>query len=316
MGKFFKKTTLFSIPFLIFIIGIVAIDPYNYFNYSRIISDEVKKSTSQKLQYCLWKMIDFKRQPCPNILLGDSRPYAIKTGKIYEIAGQPWFNFAYGGGSLPEIIKTFWYAVKIADLKNVYIGLNFNLYNSFNCLDRVTEAKNIIHNPFLYFCNTLVVKASYYCLVEQLLHKDAGIGKPAMEKEAFWRVQLGITTNNFYGRYQYPTRYFQELEKIAEYCSKNKINLIFIIFPTHIDLQKRVADYNLSQQEKQFKDNLAKLGIVYDFDYPNEITLKKYNFTDPYHCNSDISDQIVEEIWGKKVQYARIIGSPYSESLK
>jgi len=52
--------------------------------------------------------------------------------------------------------------------------------------------------------------------------------------------------------------------------------------------------------EKKFKEDLKKLGDVYDFNYPNEITKERNNFSDPFHFRDEVAKTIVEELFKDK----------------
>jgi hypothetical protein len=250
-------------------------------------------------------MIDYKRNASPNILLGDSRTVKIDADRLFALTGDKYSNLSYGGGSVPEIVTTFWYAAKITHLRNVYIGLNFNLYNSLNNMNRASEAEEIINEPLLYFCKNIVLKACCYNLYEEITNKKLDLEKPPMSKEAFWKYQLETITPSFYRRYKYPENYFNQLKGISHYCRQNNINLVFIIHPTHLDLQKKVSEFNLSDQEAQFKNDIAGLLFpIFDFDYPNEVTKNKQCFEDPYHGIDSVTRLIEKEVWKSETRLA------------
>lgn len=71
----------------------------------------------------------------------------------------------------------------------------------------------------------------------------------------------------------------------------------FIIFPTHVELQRRVYDFGLEGYYRQFKDDLSALAPTFDFDYPNAITEDRANFRDPYHFTDPIGQKIVHQVW-------------------
>ncbi len=279
------KLGLFLAPVCLCAALIVLIDPYNYFGLSHFINDDIKLNTSQRLDYCLWKSLEFRKRPADSILLGDSRMYNLDVRLINKATGRSYYNFAYGGGTLPEIIDTFWYATSLTKLKNVYIGLK---------------------NPAIYFINHNVVKSCGYNLYAQYLDRDIPLGQPAMDLQAFWELQLGPSTKNFYSSYSYPSKYIVELRKISDYCRLNDIKLSLIMFPTHTDLQRKVGEYGLSAAERIFRRDLERLGTVYDFDYDNEYTSNRANFTDPYHYRDP--QLIIDEVWGGKRRYGRVTG--------
>jgi len=164
MKKFILKLLFFLIPFPVYIGIVILIDPYNYIGISHIISQESKEDTSAKLLPQLWKLIEYKKIKSPIIILGDSRAGKIRTENLKEVKNIDVYNFAYEGGSLIEIIETFWIANKIQELDEVYIGMNFNLYNDFERRDRVEQAESIMKNIFTYSFSKIV----FWSMIENI----------------------------------------------------------------------------------------------------------------------------------------------------
>ena len=77
---------------------------------------------------------------------------------------------------------------------------------------------------------------------------------------------------------------------------------MFIIPPTHVDLQREVSAYGLLAEERRFKDDLKALAKTVDLDYDCEFSRDRKNFIDPYHVASD--SIILEEVWGHKTAAA------------
>jgi hypothetical protein len=73
-----------------------------------------------------------------------------------------------------------------------------------------------------------------------------------------------------------------------------------VIFPTHVELQNRVRDFHLEKENEKFKSDLAQMAVTFDFDYDNEVTKNKENFSDPYHFVEAIGDTLIKEIWSGK----------------
>jgi hypothetical protein len=298
MKIFFKRLILFSLPLLLYVILVVIVDPYNVLrgNYWAVFS-ESKHKISYRLNYPLFKLQQFKRNPTDIILLGDSRTDSLAVSNIEDLVKIKISNLAYGGGDLPEIIDTFWYVASIYPIKKVFIGINFNLYNSFNSLNRVSEAKKILKSPINYIFCKYTFKSTFFILAENIFKIKFDIGKPKLSKKEFWDHQLGKVTDSFYRNYSYPKIYNDSLKNIGKFCDEQKIDLIFFIPPTHVDLQKKVYYYNLGNDYRKFKDDLSKIAKVYDFDNPNEITSDENNFTDPYHFNTQIASVVIKKIF-------------------
>lgn len=277
------------------------VDPYNVNQCFDFGLD--KSRISYKGNYRLYKLQAFKNEPCDNIYLGDSRMDRLNNNRINDVTGEKWFNFAYGGGTAYEIVDSFWYAAERVNLKKVVIGLNFNLYNMHNRMNLVTEAQGILANKSSYYLSSFVSKMSVYNLIYFLSGNKVNMisEKPKMDKEKFWQVQLNKGTEDFYGRYQYPEDLYGELCKIVEYCKTENIELIFVIPPTHTDLQRRVEDFGLTEEYEKYKFDLRSFGVpVYDFDVPSEWTVDKDLYKDPYHADEMVKDHVVDVVWGKK----------------
>lgn len=271
------------------------VDPYNVNQQFdlRLSKDKV----SYRANYRLYKMQEFRRHPCENILLGDSRIDGLDTAEIERITGDTYFNFAYGGGTAYEIVDTFWYAANHVKLKRVYIGVNFNIYNASNRLDLVPEAERTLAQPLTYYFSLYTTKISLYNLCYKVLGINMVSETPTMEKSVFWKEQLGKTTKNFYGRYIYPEDLCIKFEQIRDYCREHDIELVFIIPPTHVDLQNEVASYGLTQEYARYKSDLHSFGKVFDFDVDTSDNRDYDLYRDPYHAGKEIKEKVIHTVW-------------------
>jgi hypothetical protein len=304
MKLFVKRIFAFSVPFFVYLIIACWIDPFNIIHKEtnpRLI--ELKSLTSYKLNSILYKLQNYSKQPADIVLLGDSRTDMLKSSTFEKLTQMKTANLAYGGGTLPEIIETFWYVTKIHDLKQVYIGINFNLFNEHNSMNRVKEAIKLEKSPIRYLFSSYCVKSLFLIIKSSITGKNVNIGIPHLNKDEFWKYLLESSAVNFYRIYKYPNSYQNSLYQISSYCKKKNITLVFFIPPTHIDLQQKVKDFNLVAEEKQFKAFLSSLGNTHDFDYPNEITRCYDNFSDPFHFNDSISYIVIKEIVTQKKEY-------------
>ena len=242
-------------------------------------------------------MIDYSRNPQPYILLGDSRMGELPAKEIADLTGKPYVNMAYGGGTLNEVVDTFWLADRLTKLKEVWIGLGFHLYNDYNYTTRTEAYLAIEKNPLLYFTNRTVVESTWYNVRYAYTGASGSLNDPTVTREQLWKQYLGPLTTKWYERYVYPKVYRKQLTDIAAYCRKKGIRLGFIIFPTYVDVQMRVGDFGLDRYYQQFKTDVSELGPTYDFDYPNEITTDKDSFVDPYHFTKQVADEIIHQVW-------------------
>ena len=298
MRRLIARTLLFALPFLLYALALAVVDPFDFFGVSRAVPVAVKRATSAKIDPPLWKMIEYRGHPVPNVLLGDSRMLALKPETVRAASGQEYYNFGYGGASLREMISTFWYADSLASLRRVYMGVNFNLYNALVRHDRTQDYRDLEANPLLYFVNWGVLRAAVTNVWYACRRSTANIEAPPMSPERFWRYQLEVTARQSYARFRYPEAERRELEAIAKRCRQKGIRLEFIVFPTHRDLEARVADFGLSAEEARFKRDLAAIAPTRDYDVPGPLTAERGNFSDPYHFREGVMLRLVREIWG------------------
>jgi hypothetical protein len=305
---------LLLLPFATLAAAVVWIDPFDFFGISKAIPAQAKKSAAWALNPCIGKLSEFRRDPSPNILLGDSRMESLDADRVTLAAGERYRNLSYGGASIREIADTFWLADSLVPLKNVYIGLGFNLYSDYNVTYRTDSVKAMFENPLLYFTNRTVLKSSYLAARAAWTGADPRLGAPTEDKETFWNSVLA-TYSEWYGRYTEPVRYRKELEKIAAHCRAKGARLRFVVFPGHNDVRALVGRRKLDSAYAVFKSDLQKLAPTYDYDVPSEITSSRDNYRDPVHFNGRIRDLLIDDIWkngGALAAHSAAISGPTS----
>lgn len=90
--------------------------------------------------------------------------------------------------------------------------------------------------------------------------------------------------------------FWSQLSEISIWCRQNNVDLIFVIPPTIVEMQQRIAEFGLGAERHNLRKRLVSLGTVVDFDFDNKLTRNLANFTDAYHFNYKISKQIVGEL--------------------
>ena len=302
MKKFIKTILFFIVPFILLFGILYGIDPYNIFKQENNIKlSELKKQISYKINYPLYKLQEYYYNPTDIIVLGDSRANHLNKQNFDSIANEKITNMAYGGGTIQEIVETFWIINKIHKLKKVYIGVNFNLYNALNVRNTVKEADRLRKSKVSYLSSKYCIKSSFFILQSLMTEKKVEIEKPPFSREEFWKHQLKVSGPNFYKNYKYPIIYYDDFREISKYCSNNNIRLVFFIPPTHMDLQKKIKEYNLQKEYEQFKNDLSSLNTdVFDFNFENNMTKDKQNFGDPFHFNNTYEQIIIKVISSDK----------------
>jgi hypothetical protein len=298
MRKFLIRFFIYLIPLPVYLGFVLIVDPFNYAGRSHLISDDVKSEIAEKMNPYLWKLIEYKHDKSSRIILGDSRAAKIRTNHVKEITGDDYYNFAYTGGTLADVIETFWIANKMVQLREVYLGISFNQYNGFETNNNVNQSSSILKNFFTYSFSKIVFTSSIKCVGKQFFTKNMTVGVPDMNKDEFWNYELDDVARRFYQKYKYPEGYHKDLIRIADYCHKNNIKLIFFMPPNHVDWQKRIADFNLEEQRQVFIRDIASMGILYNLDVVNNFTQNRENYFDPVHPIND--SLLVNTLWAKQ----------------
>lgn len=297
MRDLIKRGLIFSIPFVVFAAVTVVADPFCYFHQGRAVSRQIKLETSALLQPSLWKLANYRGEPSPHILLGDSRMDSLDVEHIEELTGRRYANLGMLGTSFNEIIETFWHADRTTELESVTIGLNLNIYNDSHVEDRVDHARRLLENPFVYMVDWTVVRALYYNLSSALFDVKHRIGNPPMGPELFWDYMLERQGDAMYADYSHPEQRYQDLAFIAEHCDREGIELTFVIFPEHRDMQQKVVEFGLEGADERFRAELRALGPLHDFNLSGPLTEDRANFKDPIHFTDEIGDWIARLVW-------------------
>jgi hypothetical protein len=301
MKYFFKRLLIFIIPVALYMLLVLFIDPYNYFSISKgIVSDKIKRKISYEISNPLYELVEAEKKPSSYVLLGSSQTGLFTPDVIKEYTGHEFINMSYGGGTLPEIISTFWELANHTKLKEVYIGISFIDFNGSQYRNRVPEALQIKTNFLSYIFSKSVLKSTFLILKSVIFNVKVEIGKPEMSEDEFWKYQLDVTATRFLTNHTYPAAHYESLKKISRYCNENHIRLIFFIPASHVELQKKTQEFNMQAEENKFKEDIKKLGDVYDFNYPNELTKERNNFSDPFHFKDEIARTIIEELFKNK----------------
>ena len=293
--KLLKKLLFFSIPIIIWILIVLLIDPFNYFNNNNnIIKIENKEKAAKQLNSLLYNCIGFINKPTENIIIGDSRIRNFSTERIKEITGKNYYLLYSNAAKLNEMIDLFWFANSKSKLKNVILGLNFNLYNQYAYADRVKDVEEISQNPLIYIFNQNILESVCLSLKYEYIMPPK---RKIKDKTKFWEYTINTVAKNHFEKYLYPKELLNRLTEINRYCERKNINLKLIIVPSHEEYRHKLIYYNLSDEEHLFKSQIKNIGEVIDFDYNNIITTDKTCFGDPLHTTKKTSRILIDEIF-------------------
>jgi hypothetical protein len=257
-----------------------AVDP---FNANRAVDLGFnKEDVTRQLSRWDWNMAEFAADPKPVVMLGDSRMGKLDASRIAGHLGRPTYNFSYGGGTLADMLTTFWVADSIAELEHVIMGFNLNILNQNKSYDAAAQARDLLEDPLRYYYSPFVTGASARVLWFNLGLGRAYTEKPPMNPEKFWAFKMSYG-RQVYSSYAYPTGLLARLEAIVEHCERTGIQLTFMTFPTHVSLQDLAVEYDLVDDRDRTRAALKGLAPTWDYDVPNRVTRDPDNFTDPFH---------------------------------
>ncbi len=294
---FLGRMAIFAVPVAIYVALVAAVDPYGYFG-DGAVSVEARRNVAYELNYAMWKILEYRADPAPRIMLGDSRMMSLDEDVVSDASGERWDNLAYGGGSMREAVETYRIAARLTDLEEVAIGVNLNLWNGADAKNRVAEVRGAIANPGLYLVNRNVLKSTVKLLPALFGSMPERVGRPPMDRDAFWDHQLSVTAEATFGSWRDPVEYRREISEIAAECRARGTRLFFVVFPSHSDLQAVVRDHDLQDEHARMLEDLSALGEVYDFELENDLTADRDRYRDPYHFDEPTMRLIVDRIWG------------------
>jgi hypothetical protein len=309
MKKFFLEGFYFCLPPFIFCLFIFCIDPYNYFNVSKVISNETKFVTlmrspeSMPRGSMLWNMLKFNRKPCRNVIIGNSQGFLFREKLIFELTGEEYYNFCVPGATVKSNISTFWYINKQIKPTRVIMQVSFALSNS-----SITQAGNLFKNaqdcidrPYLYFLNKDILFDSYYNLKYEIIKKKGWPGQKAKLKLINGNNSVDESgLINLFKNYTYPEKDITDLKKVSDYCKKNNIKLEFIILPMYHRFDEFLFEKGLSEKYNRFRTDLSSLGNLHDYSNIKSINNNELNFSDYFHPNQHITDSLTPLIWHPK----------------
>lgn len=304
MKKYILKALLFAIPILVYALIITIVDPYNFVNLIKVVSDEDKFMVIQRTDESsprgnlLWKTIHFRRKPVQNIIVGDSQGKDIDVEIIRDQTGEDYFNFCSPGASFTTMFKTFWFAADQVKLKKVYFQVAFMNYNMDRDYDLWHFAEDYIKRPYEYYTTKEIFTDAVANIAwaatrnPKIIERSYEFLPPAeMENLAQSRLKL------FFSRYTYPTAYKNEFIKITNYCKANNIEFSFMVLPVYKGVDEYLAKHNLFDDKVKFKSDINSLANVYDLDKLAGIKNYRYNFIDYFHPTQKVMDSLTRLVW-------------------
>jgi hypothetical protein len=311
-----RRIVLLSVPAVVWLFLVVAIDPFDYFGASSLVPVEIKQQNARAINTLFYHAFQEAKSPSSDLLIGDSRTADLPLDEINRLTGSKYKLLTASALKVNEIADLFWLAQRYRELKNVYIGINFSMFNGYAYADRVKGVNSILGNPLRYIFNRNTGEALFYVVEAAILREAVVSSVPAMTRDEFWDYIVTERGKDWYGKYKFPVKAYEELRKLVRFSALSGINLTFIIVPHHVEFQNRVWDFGLTGAKVQFLEAMLALNAhVIDYDYVNEITVDKKNFLDPVHYNKAMGIVIANEVWTGRYKIGKVLDKEYVKCI-
>lgn len=287
--------------------AIAVIDPFNLLPSTVLVPVASKMkafncdAALKPFGHALWKMNEFRRRPCPQVVFGDSRANDFDYAHMSRLAGSRVFNFGIPGGDYHSLTDTFFFAASQTRLERVVVCIS-----PHTCQDSINRhlceaPRAVLRNPLRYFTDKRVRVTAWYALLDRLGRLEKTRGRDAWE-----RVLAGVE-QEAYRNWSEPQAAREACAGIGRFCASNRIELIWVVHPTCAEHQALLVSNGVASAWADFCQSLARYGTVYDFDRPGAIAADRSNFIDPLHVKAEIGRSVVEDLWGSSQRLARVI---------
>ena len=120
----------------------------------------------------------------------------------------------------------------------------------------------------------------------------------AIQRDLPTRFERQVRKNgaNDWDGFQFSKDLWGKIEEIAKWSKDNDVQLVFVIPPTIVEMQERMAGFGFSDLNHRFRVQLAELAPVFDFDFNSVFTRDLKKFTDAYHFKAKPAHAMVGEI--------------------
>jgi len=266
-----------------------------------------KRDVTAKLNYFNWKFAQYRADPKPVILLGDSRVDAWPIEPFEQALGKQTFNFGFGGGTSLDAFDAFWFAVELGKVERVYLALNLAILDDAMQRNPAKKARQLLDQPVQYYLSPSITRATTKVVGHAMAEALATSEKPPMNVDEFWKHQLEAWDRITGEHYKKPTKIMAELRKVAAHCKEKGIKLQLVLNPTHADVAAMRKKRGLDKHWDSLKSELAKVAPTYDFDWAGPLTENRANFGDPFHlATAPVKSTIDQVLAGKGPDLVRL----------
>lgn len=311
MRRFLILLLIFLSPFLL-ICGVVTIvDPYGLFRANR---NQEKRECALSMDHGILSYpVEYKREPQPNLIIGESRANINLT----IIPEEGWSKFSFGGAPTPAYLKSFWFAAKQGKLKKVILIMDTYSYISAMNMgsDAFEVSEDMIDHPYKYFTSKLVLETCY----KYLTTSKEQVNKTIRTDTAFWNQQIEHGRSMCTAAVMNKQLFMKTVEHInlmlkdiKEYCDTNDIEIIIVSPSVSVDLINVFCGAG-DCYSNAMRSLVDIFGYVLDFGYSNVFTNNPENYKDPFHLRD--FNVYVRGIWEGDTTLYRTINRNNIETI-
>jgi hypothetical protein len=299
LTRFFLRIALICAPFALVFGVVVAVDPYNYFNWFHAVSDEVKiknlnhDGRTMAFSNLMWKMKEYRRAPVANVLLGDSRLSYFDLDHLENATDRQWYNFGVPGGNHRTAADVFGYVNSIAAPKMVWLQVSFRNMAAGQDYDLYSEPFAVEGTPALYVSNRRVLQATALAL--KAAWAPGSIRYDELPPD-HWAQVIRMETEAA-ANFRMDTSFYARLEAIAGACAAQGTELVFIEWPSFERLHAIRSAAGLDPALAAYKQRMARIGNYIDLDFPGDpISADSSNFRDPLHLTAAAQRTVADRV--------------------
>lgn len=300
LRKFLYRVLVLAIPFVLFSLLIIAVDPYEQYGIMEFYSSEEKKNNTFKhedqmvFSNALLALNRFEKSNAKNIIFGDSRLSRFPEEYVAKTTGEELFNFGITGGNYHSMFASFWRATEQADLNKVYFQVSYRTFSMQANWPVLEDPLKIQSSWIKYVTDRRVLRSAF-----DLMGSRKTNAKSTSLDSADWSRKLAIE-RTLLERHVEDTSLLHEFRSIKAYCDANRIELIFIDFPSHKEVVEMYESGRHSEARLRYLMALSEIAPVYDFCHLNEALAQvREEFRDPLHSTVENNRALIRRIWGR-----------------
>lgn len=299
--RFLLQCLKLSLPVFALFALVAWVDPYSMYHVGGPVPRALKEKNlyhsgrTMPFSNMMWKLIDFRRYPATDILLGDSRLSFFDLDNLKTLTGDAYYNLGIPGGNYVTIDHTFRYADSLAQLRNVMVQVSFRGMHAGQSFDIYAEPAGLLKRPWSYVYNRRVIEAAGLNMYSSLFPESLRYDVP---DENQWQNVLDAERDAAI-QWRTDTTVYQKLQHIADRCEAEGAHLIFVEYPTHPDVQRIMQEAGLAAEREAYMARLSTMATVVDLDRPGMFPADRGFWRDPLHLTVDAQRQLTAKVWGK-----------------